>query len=109
MRFRETIARMNRAKNNSRVRRRESNRSSHEPTSRSKVTVSNKNSAATNSIAGSTPGRAAAAPSVMEASQQTDATAEKSAKPSARPMTDNAVSFSGKRSIEGNSKLDPHP
>ena len=81
MRFRETIERRIRATNSSRVLRRDNSRSSHDPITRSKVTLSNKNSAATNSIAGSTPGRAAAAPSVMEASQQTDATAEKSAKP----------------------------
>src|SRR6266446_2715408 len=84
--FNETMERTKRPRKSSRVRRRESKRSSHEPMSRSSVTLSNMKSVMISSMAGNTPGLATAAPAVMESSQQIDASDEKSAKPYANPM-----------------------
>ena len=81
MRFRETIERRIRATNSSRVLRRDNSRSSHDPITRSKVTLSNKNNPTTISIAGNTEGFATAAPRVMDVSQHTEAREEKSARP----------------------------
>src|SRR5216683_157438 len=84
--FSETIERTKRPRKSSRVRRLESKRSSHEPMSRSRVTLSSINMTTISSMAGNMPGLAAAAPVVMESSQQTEASDEKSAIPYASPM-----------------------
>src|SRR5258708_5311030 len=84
--FSETMERTKRPRKSSRVRRRESKRSSHEPMSRSRVTLSSINKATISSMAGNTPSVATAAPAVMERSEQTEASAEKSANPYASPM-----------------------
>ncbi len=80
------MERTNTPRKSSRVRRRESKRSNQEPMSRSKVTLSSINKATISSMAGNTPSLATAAPAVMERSQQTEASDEKSANPYANPM-----------------------
>src|SRR5258708_39837349 len=103
------MERINRPRKSSRVRRRESKRSSQEPISLSSVALSSMKAATISSMAGSSPGLAAADPAVIARNQHTDAIAEKSANPYANPMMDKARRLSGKRSKARNSKLAANP
>src|SRR5260370_19111696 len=103
------MERINRPRKSSRVRGRESKRSSQEPISLSSVALSSMKAATISSMAGSSPGLAVVDPAVIASNQHTDAIAEKSANPYANPMMYKARKLSGKRSSARNSKLAPNP